>query len=84
MRIPSIIKTEWNNIINYEDRNCLQIKIKRKGRDKKFEYFFSDYSQVQTISDKTITYSSGMIDLFILMEIIISSQEKKSKGTDSH
>lgn len=70
-KIPAIQKLEWNDTLLYEDMNCFRIKFKRKGREKTLDYYFSDYSQQQIISDKTILYSPSMIELFKLIENII-------------
>ena len=73
-KIPAIRKMERNDTLLYEDMNCFRIKVKRKGRDKTLEYLFSDYSQLQRISDKTILYSPSMIELFKLIDDIIRNE----------
>ena len=73
-KIPAIRKMEWNETLLYEDMNCFRIKFKRKGREETLEYLFSDYSQQQIISDKTILYSPNMIELFKLIDNIIRNE----------
>lgn len=81
-KIPAIQKLEWNDTLLYEDMNCFRIKFKRKGREKTLDYYFSDYSQQQIISDKTILYSPSMIELFKLIENIIDHgvESRQTRG----
>ena len=67
-RIPPILKKEKLGIMRYDEQNYFQIKIKHKKEYEKYDFYFGDYVQTQTISDARVTYSPQMIKLLSLIE----------------
>ena len=77
--IPVIQKTERRDMIEYGDKNKIRVWMKQRGKSEKFEFFFEDYFQTQVIFDSIVTYSSQMISLLKLLEMVLTLESQKGQ-----